>query len=121
MTPVTWILGRADRSEFASTLDWLSERTDSARTVRWPDIASALADKTGVIPDLVVILQSHPDEFSSAETARLLTRAPIARLIVIAGAWCEADGRRRDLWPMALRTGSLGDSAIAGRVVAIHG
>lgn len=103
MTPFTWILGRADRSELAPALDWLSERTDSARTVRWPDIASALADRSGVIPDLVVVLQSHPDEYPTAEIARLLTRAPIARLIVIAGAWCEADGRRRDLWPAAVR------------------
>lgn len=103
MTPVTWILGRADRSEFAPTLSWLNEQTESTRTVRWPDIESALAERSGGIPDLVVVLQSHPDEFSSAEIARLLTRAPIARLVVAAGAWCEADGRRRDLWPPAVR------------------
>lgn len=103
MTPFTWILGRADRSEFALTFDWLSERTDSARTATWPDIESALADRSGVLPDFVVVLQSHPDEFSSAIIARLLTRAPIARLVVVAGAWCEADGRRRDLWPAAVR------------------
>lgn len=103
MTPVTWILGRAERSEFASVLDWLCERTDSAHAVRCQDIASALANRSGVIPDLVVVLQSHPDEFSSAEIARLLSWAPIARLIVVAGAWCEADGRRRDLWPAAVR------------------
>lgn len=103
MTSFTWVLGRADRSEFAPALTWLNEQTDSARTVRWPDIASALADRSGAIPDLVVVLQSHPDEYPTAEIARLLTRAPIARLIVIAGAWCEADGRRRDLWPAAVR------------------
>ncbi len=103
MTPFTWILGRADRSEFAPTLSWLNEQTESTRTVRWPDIESALADRSGGIPDVVVVLQSHPDEFSSAEIARLLTRAPIARLVVVAGAWCEADGRRRDLWPPAVR------------------
>lgn len=103
MTPVTWILGRADRSEFASVLDWLSEQTKSARSIRWPDIESALADRSGGIPDLVVVLQSHPDEYPTAEIARLLKRAPIARLVVVGGAWCEADGRRRDLWPAAVR------------------
>lgn len=103
MTPVTWILGQADRPEFAPVLDWLSEQTKSARSIRWPDIASALAIDSGAIPDLVVVLQSHPDEYPTAEIARLLTRAPIARLVVVAGAWCEADGRRRDLWPAASR------------------
>ncbi|WLD12789.1 hypothetical protein [Planctellipticum variicoloris] len=103
MTPVTWILGQADRPEFALVLDWLSEQTKSARSIRWPDIASALAIDSGAIPDLVVVLQSHPDEYPTAEIARLLTRTPIARLVVVAGAWCEADGRRRDLWPAASR------------------
>lgn len=103
MTPVVWILGRADRPEFAPVLHCIRGAAGAASPIFGPDIAAVLANRAAGIPDLVVALQSHPDEYSSAEIARLLAHAPIARWIVVAGAWCEADGRRRDLWPTAAR------------------
>lgn len=103
MTPVVWILGRADRPEFAPVLHWIRGAAGTASPNFDPDIAAALANPVAGIPDLVVVLQSHPDEYSSADIARLLAHAPIARWIVVAGAWCEADGRRRGLWPTGAR------------------
>ena len=54
-------------------------------------------------PDLVIVCQHWPDEFSEHEIHRLLARYPLARVICCYGPWCRSDGRRRDLWPFAVR------------------
>jgi hypothetical protein len=57
----------------------------------------------GWIPDLIVTIQSWPDEYSRDEIEQLNRLAPLARCVVCYGAWCESDGRTRDLWPLAVR------------------
>ena len=100
MTPVTWVIGQAERAEFRPVLEQL-QTLAGARFVACPDISAALGAPE--IPDLILILQSHPDEFTRRDFQRLLQHAPIARLVVASGAWCEADGRTRQVWPVAVR------------------
>ena len=54
-------------------------------------------------PDLVLVIQDTPDQFSRQDTQELLATWPLARLIVCHGPWCNGDGRNRDCWPLAVR------------------
>lgn len=54
-------------------------------------------------PDLVIVCQSWPDEFSAEEVSAALGRWPLALWICCYGAWCDSDGRTRTIWPISLR------------------
>jgi hypothetical protein len=54
-------------------------------------------------PDLLVVLQSWPDQFTPADVCFITQYAPLARVIVCYGSWCGADGRTRSVWPLAWR------------------
>lgn len=53
--------------------------------------------------DLVVVFQTHSDEFSSSDVHALMSHLPLARWVCCCGVWCESDGRNRDIWPAAMR------------------
>jgi hypothetical protein len=54
-------------------------------------------------PDLVIVCQQWPDEYTTAEVRELLGAFPLARLICCYGHWCASDGRTRDVWPLSSR------------------
>jgi hypothetical protein len=54
-------------------------------------------------PDLVLVCQQWPDEFSESDVRRLLSLYPLARFVCAYGLWCESDGRSRDIWPLSVR------------------
>ena len=54
-------------------------------------------------PDLMIVCQHWPNEYTNAEVRRLFGLLPLARWICIFGAWCEADGRNGSPWPLAVR------------------
>jgi hypothetical protein len=54
-------------------------------------------------PDLVVVLQAWPDQFSETEVCQLLAMCPLARLVCCFGPWSDSDGRTRSIWPAAVR------------------
>ena len=56
--------------------------------------------------DLVIVLQSHSHQYQRAVIDALIGRTIFGRLICCYGAWCESDGRTRDLWPDAVRISS---------------
>lgn len=72
-----WLLGAA-AAELAPAVAWLREH--------------AHCEHAG-IPSAIVVLQSRPGEFSQEQIEELHRRAPLARLIVLAGAWCEGELR----------------------------
>jgi len=53
-------------------------------------------------PDLIVVLQNHPDEYTKSDIARLITEFPLSRIVCCGGVWCESDGRNRSIWPPAV-------------------
>jgi len=65
--------------------------------------ADAAAQQTAWFPDLIVACQNRSDEFSRTDVDRLLSLFPLARWVCCFGAWCESDGRNRDIWPTAIR------------------
>ncbi len=86
-------------------VDWMKENVASAK--RWvaspdaTDIASLFAEDE--FPDLILVLQCWPNEFSANDVNRLLAFAPLARVVVCYGAWCESDGRNLNVWPASIR------------------
>tara|TARA_Y100000588_G_scaffold6761_1_gene8029 strand:+ start:2150 stop:2953 length:804 start_codon:yes stop_codon:yes gene_type:complete len=65
-----------------------------------PEAFTAVSPHT---PEIVIVLQDTPDQFSRRDTDWLLATWPLARLIVCHGPWCNGDGRNRDYWPLGVR------------------
>lgn len=103
--PRVLLLGRDESGEMRDVVAFVRERFGGGvRHVA--DVAEMLhaIPATGEWhPDLVVVLQGWPDEYSACDVQELLTRFPLARIVCCFGAWCETDGRTRNLWPLAAR------------------
>lgn len=98
-------VGQVSRTEARPLAEWLATALQDSHSKHFSDLTAALSEteRTNWIPDLAVIVQSWPDEFSPSEIASLFAFAPLARIVVAYGAWCESDGRNRHLWPLAVR------------------
>ncbi len=70
-------------------------------------------------PDMVVVCQSWPDEFSASEVATHLGRWPLALWVCCFGSWCESDGRTRTIWPIGIRVPARAAIARLNRLWAI--
>ena len=109
------VIGAVDRAEMSAIPAWLKSvgvatrhgTTDTGSVgkfgradVRYED---QLPDTADPAPDLVVVAQSWPDEFSRSDVNAALGLWPLAQWVVCFGAWCESDGRSRTIWPIGLR------------------
>ncbi len=54
-------------------------------------------------PDLLIIVQSWPEQYPHTECQRLLHLAPLARCVCCYSPWCESEGRNCTTWPLAIR------------------
>ncbi|MEX0724723.1 MAG: hypothetical protein WEB58_06840 [Planctomycetaceae bacterium] len=84
---------------------------------RWPGVAIRRFDSLAALlkiaegnddsnhwfPDVGVVCQTWPDEFSRGDVLRLMSAYPLTRWICQYGPWCDSDGRNRDIWPAAFR------------------
>jgi len=104
-SPNVLLLGDATTAEMRPVLAALRERVpaDSLRHLinKRRDAASTVQD--GWFPDLVVVCQNWPDEFSADDVLGLIRLFPLARIICCFGVWCDSDGRTRAAWPLAVR------------------
>ena len=57
--------------------------------------AARMLARGGDPPELIVLVQSRPGEFSAAEIDDLRRLAPLARVRRLLGTWCEGEARRR--------------------------
>jgi len=55
------------------------------------------------IPDVLVVAQSFPGQFSAAAVERLRRLAPLARVVGLLGSWCEGEQRTGRPWPATIR------------------
>ncbi|MGD0900705.1 MAG: hypothetical protein ABR915_22970 [Thermoguttaceae bacterium] len=96
------LVGDTNRSEFRRAREVL----DALGRVRHaPDAAAAdavLADPQWA-PDLIVIAQAYPGQFSQAAVDGLRRRAPLARMVALLGSWCEGEMRTGRPWPGVIR------------------
>ena len=54
-------------------------------------------------PDVIVLAQAIPGEFSVREVELLRREAPLARMVGLLGTWCEGEMRTGDPWPGVIR------------------
>lgn len=96
-----WI-GDAARAEFRPVRNWLDEHAPGLDL----QFAANMEDfvRSPSRADLVIVGESWPDEFTAEDVTRLITAAPLARIVWITGAWSEAVGRTRTHCPPAWRT-----------------
>ncbi|MCA8997997.1 MAG: hypothetical protein KDA80_13455 [Planctomycetaceae bacterium] len=95
--PKLLILGQIQRMEAA-----VGVATGLAHAiVTYPGVEEALADQD-FVPDLVLVLQHSPDEYSPDEVELLLSKFPASRFSVCLGPWCASYGRTRRYWPLAV-------------------
>jgi len=64
--------------------------------------ATQLIERDRWFPDLVIVCQHWPGEFTLAEVHQQLGLLPLARWVCVRGSWCEADGRNGTPWPEAV-------------------
>jgi hypothetical protein len=97
------IVGQVDDPEFAGVGDFLGQ-LPHAVVEHSPDLAArraAAIEPGAASPDLIVVLQRHPDEHSSIEIRRLIETYPLARILCGYGPWSESAARTRAAWPSA--------------------
>lgn len=98
------LIGDTTNVEFSSLVNWLTREYPSTTEAVWRDIAGwerrgpSIADA-----QLTVILQSWSDEYAPAEVDRLVGATLTSGLYCCYGAWCEGDGRTREIWPHSTR------------------
>lgn len=97
--PAILLVGDWQRSEMSPIRDWIDSVGSRATAQR----ADGLSEAKIAPPDLVIVCQSWPDEFSADEVSAALGRWPLALWICCYGAWCESDGRTRTIWPISVR------------------
>lgn len=104
-TTAVLLLGDASAPELQPVAEFVM-RQRSATDIRLArnvaDVRLLAADGQW-FPELIVALQSWPGEFSVSDVRKLLSLAPLARLVCVCGGWCESEGRTHLNWPMAVR------------------
>ena len=99
--PGALLIGHWERDEFRAARQHLQRRMP---TVIVPDIAQALRDRDLLDAfTLLLIAQSFPAEFAARDVQRLQAAAPLARLCVVLGSWCEGETRSGHPWPGVAR------------------
>lgn len=95
---------------------------ETTRYDRFPHWNAINFDGNDSPPDLAIILQHWPDEFTAEEIRTALSRWPLTRWLCCHGPWCASDGRTRQIWPPALRvtTDDL-ESRLAGELRTLRG
>jgi len=102
MTVRTLLIGAAERAEFAPILAWRETRIEPPHRHSCLTIAAAVKLLRTQPVDLIIVLESQPDEYLPADIDALFAAAPLGRIVCCAGVWSESAGRTRRMWPVAL-------------------
>ena len=80
--------------------DELIERLAAMATVtHFAEIQAAIdaASPTRGFPEVALLIESRPSQFSAAELAKLRIAAPLAATVVVAGSWCDGESRSAEV------------------------
>lgn len=98
---VTWLIGRFDGDDAARLAAWVAAAWPRGRRRQFHSPAEALA-ADGSPPDLMVVVQHRPWEFSPRDAEQLVADQPLAELVVALGVWCGSSMRSERIWPEAV-------------------
>ena len=95
-------VGDIHRAEFREAHD-TAQRLGDVFTAADAQTATDAIASGQTSPDVIVLAQAFPGEFSSAAVEQLRSLAPLARVVGLLGAWCEGETRTGKPWPAAIR------------------
>jgi DNA-binding NarL/FixJ family response regulator len=96
------LVGDTNRAEFREAAEAAGRLGDVLRAADADAAADAIAAGR-FAPDVIVVAQVFPGEFSAAAIDRLRSLAPLARVVGMLGPWCEGETRTGKPWPAAIR------------------
>jgi len=97
------LLGKTDRTEFRDARQCM-DRWATVHEAADVDAAADMLTKGQISPDVFVIAQAFPGQFSHQAVDRLRRLAPVARWVGLMGTWCEGEMRTGSPWPGVVRT-----------------
>ncbi len=95
-------VGDSDRTEFREARADLDQWGTVSEFAKAESAAAALRENI-VTPDLIVVGQTFPGQYSHADIDQLRRLAPLARVIGLMGSWCEGEMRTGSPWPAVVR------------------
>lgn len=102
--PRVLLCGDPRTAEFEAVVRDAASIVPSEAVSQVADLAALRTRLTdGEQPDLLVIVQTWPDEFHFADVLALPGIGPFSRLICCYGPWCVSDGRNRQDFPLSVR------------------
>ena len=107
--PRVLFIGDERHPEFRDAIAWLRKHTQltvaaTCRNAR--EICGDRRDPTDQPPnepDVILVGQSRPGQFAANDLEQLHRLAPLARLVVLLGSWCEGETRTGHPWPGVVR------------------
>jgi hypothetical protein len=97
------LLGQTNRTEFEQARIVLNSLGAVCEFCDVAAAATALAEAE-IAPDVIVIAQAFPGQFSHQAIERMRRLAPLARMVGLMGSWCEGEMRTGTPWPGVVRT-----------------
>ena len=101
------LVGPFADAEFAPLVERAASLTGPDQLRAYASVRSLIGSRRAATTedrvDLLIVLQSWPEQYTQAEALDLLDQLPLARLVVCYGPWCDSDGRTRSVWPHAVR------------------
>ncbi len=104
--PSLWVIGDVFTPTMQPVRRCVEDLVERGAVARFTDRVSDVPRREEGepwFPDLVVVCQHWPDEYSERDVRGLFEASPLARVLCCYGPWCASDGRRRDIWPPVVR------------------
>jgi len=96
------LIGDVERAEFRPAAEAMTTAGTVARAAD-PEAAATRVEHEELLPDLIVVAVSYPGQFSAGPIERLRGLAPLARIVILLGSWCEGEMRSGRPWPGVVR------------------
>ena len=95
------LVGGDPDGEFSAAVNWLQGHAALTSVARIEDAAAEL--DRGPPPDVVLIAQARPGQFTRGQVEQLHRASPVSRLVALLGSWCEGEIRSGRPWPGVVR------------------
>ncbi len=96
------LVGDIHRTEFRESASCL-KRLGVVEIAADVETARAALAQRRTTPEVIVVTQSFPGQFSHGAIDRLRRAAPLARIVGLMGSWCEGEMRSGRPWPATAR------------------
>ncbi len=96
------LLGNMDCTEFRAARQCM-DRWATVHQALSVEAAAIMLTEGRIVPDVIVVAQAFPGQFSHQAVDRLRRLAPVARWIGLMGSWCEGEMRTGLPWPGVVR------------------